>query len=51
VLSPRAEPWHLRPAPTLGRDSRRLLREMLGLGDAELEALEADAIIGTAPVS
>ncbi len=50
-FAPRDEPWHLHPAPTLGRDSRHLLRSMLGLTDAELDALEADAVIGTAPVA
>ncbi len=51
VLTPRPAPWHLAPAPTLGRDTRQLLHAVLGLGDAELDALEAGAITGTAPVA
>ncbi|MDQ8731051.1 CoA transferase [Bradyrhizobium sp. LHD-71] len=34
-------------APTLGRDNHEVLREVLGLTDAELKALEASDVIGT----
>jgi crotonobetainyl-CoA:carnitine CoA-transferase CaiB-like acyl-CoA transferase len=34
-------------APTLGRDNHEVLREVLGLSDAELKALEERDIIGT----
>ena len=34
-------------APTLGRDNHEVLREVLGLSDAELKALEEREIIGT----
>lgn len=36
-------------APTLGRDNRYALGEMLGMGDAEVGALEEAGAIGTAP--
>jgi crotonobetainyl-CoA:carnitine CoA-transferase CaiB-like acyl-CoA transferase len=42
--------WIRRPPPTLGQDSRTVLREWIGLDDAELDALEAEAVIGTEPV-
>lgn len=38
------------PAPTLGRDTDAVLRELLGLDDAELEALRAAHVIGTEPL-
>jgi crotonobetainyl-CoA:carnitine CoA-transferase CaiB-like acyl-CoA transferase len=41
--------WLRSPAPTLGQHNRELLSGLLGLGDAEIEALEADGIIGTRP--
>lgn len=34
-------------APTLGRDNHAVLREVLGLGEAELKALEEREVIGT----
>lgn len=37
-------------APTLGQSSREVLGRILGVGDAELDRLEADAIIGEAPI-
>lgn len=37
------------PAPMLGQHGRQVLRSLLGLQDEELEALEADGIIGTMP--
>jgi crotonobetainyl-CoA:carnitine CoA-transferase CaiB-like acyl-CoA transferase len=38
-----------RPAPNLGEHNRQVLQGLLGLSDAELEALEAQGVIGTAP--
>ncbi len=35
------------PAPRLGEHTRAVLSERLGLGEAALDALEADAVIGT----
>jgi crotonobetainyl-CoA:carnitine CoA-transferase CaiB-like acyl-CoA transferase len=43
--------WHRRPAPTLGRDNRDVLRSVLGLGDDDLDALERAGVIGTVPPS
>ncbi len=42
--------WLRRPAPTVGQHAREVLSERLGLDAAELDALEADAVIGTRPV-
>ena len=39
-----------RPAPTLGQSSREVLGRILGLSAAELDKLEADAVIGEAPI-
>ncbi len=36
-------------APTLGRDNHEVLRELLHLSDAEIDALEAQGIIGDKP--
>ena len=44
---PYAVEW---PAPTLGQHGRQVLSRLLGLSEAELDALEADHIIGTSPV-
>ncbi len=41
--------WIRSPAPTLGQHNRDVLAGLLGLSDAEIEALEADRIIGTRP--
>ena len=38
-----------RPAPTLGQHNRELLRELLGLRDAEIDGLERRGVIGTKP--
>jgi crotonobetainyl-CoA:carnitine CoA-transferase CaiB-like acyl-CoA transferase len=38
------------PAPTLGQSTRAVLTRLLGLSAAELDRLEADRIIGEAPV-
>ena len=37
------------PAPTLGQHNHDILGELLGLGEAELEELEQQGIIGTKP--
>ncbi|MYA33269.1 MAG: CoA transferase [Gemmatimonadales bacterium] len=36
------------PAPTLGRDTRQILTELLDLPDAEVSRLAEDAVVGTA---
>ncbi len=46
----RRGPYNAEPAPTLGQHNAEVLGGLLGLTDRELEALEADAIIGTSPV-
>lgn len=43
------ERWIRSPAPTLGEHNRTILREMLGMSDAEIAALEAKEVIGTFP--
>jgi len=43
-------PWYGRPSPTLGEHTEEILRELLGLTDAELAQLRADGVIGTRPV-
>jgi crotonobetainyl-CoA:carnitine CoA-transferase CaiB-like acyl-CoA transferase len=42
--------WSHTPAPTLGQDTAAVLRELLGMDDAEIAALRADGIIGERPV-
>ena len=41
--------WITRAAPTLGQDNQEILGGRLGCTDEELQALEADGIIGTRP--
>ena len=41
--------WIRRPAPTLGQHNTEILGGRLGCTDDELQALEADGIIGTRP--
>ena len=38
-----------RPAPTLGQHNREVLTELLGLADAEIDALERRGVIGNKP--
>jgi crotonobetainyl-CoA:carnitine CoA-transferase CaiB-like acyl-CoA transferase len=42
--------WSANPAPTLGEHTESVLRDLLGLSDAEISALRADGIIGNRPV-
>jgi crotonobetainyl-CoA:carnitine CoA-transferase CaiB-like acyl-CoA transferase len=45
------EPYPVRmPAPTLGQSTRAVLTGILGLTDAELDRLEAAAVIGETPI-
>jgi crotonobetainyl-CoA:carnitine CoA-transferase CaiB-like acyl-CoA transferase len=37
------------PAPTLGQHTREVLRGILGLGDAELDTLEHERVLGSEP--
>jgi crotonobetainyl-CoA:carnitine CoA-transferase CaiB-like acyl-CoA transferase len=39
-----------RPAPRLGEHSREVLRELLGISELELDALESERMIGTRPI-
>jgi crotonobetainyl-CoA:carnitine CoA-transferase CaiB-like acyl-CoA transferase len=41
--------WLRTPAPTLGQHNREVLGGILGLSDAEIDALEANGVIGTRP--
>jgi len=41
--------WYRRAAPTLGEHTVEVLRERLGLGEAEIETLRRDRIIGEWP--
>ena len=43
------ERWLRTPAPSLGQHNRGILTGILGLGDAEVDALEAEGVIGTRP--
>jgi crotonobetainyl-CoA:carnitine CoA-transferase CaiB-like acyl-CoA transferase len=45
------EPYPIRhPAPTLGQSTRGVLSRLLGVGEAELDRLEATGVIGEAPI-
>jgi len=46
-----ANPQLRRHAPLFGEHTREVLSELLGMTDAEFDALEAQNIIGTAPVN
>ena len=37
------------PSPTLGQHNRQVYSELLGLSDGDIDALEADGVIGTKP--
>jgi crotonobetainyl-CoA:carnitine CoA-transferase CaiB-like acyl-CoA transferase len=41
--------WLRCAAPTVGQHNREILRDLLGLGDAEVDALESEGVIGTRP--
>jgi crotonobetainyl-CoA:carnitine CoA-transferase CaiB-like acyl-CoA transferase len=42
-----ADRWLHSAAPTLGQHNREILGSVVGLSDAELDALEAEGVIGT----
>jgi crotonobetainyl-CoA:carnitine CoA-transferase CaiB-like acyl-CoA transferase len=44
------ESWIRLPAPTVGQHSREILRDVAGLSDSEIDALEQAGVIGTQPV-
>jgi crotonobetainyl-CoA:carnitine CoA-transferase CaiB-like acyl-CoA transferase len=46
AMAPRTEPFHVRPAPTLGQHNRQILADLVGLDTGELDALERNRIIG-----
>ncbi|HZR83679.1 MAG TPA: CoA transferase [Candidatus Binatia bacterium] len=48
-FSGRSSGWYASPAPTLGQHGRDVLREILGIGEDELDRLEASGIIGDRP--
>jgi crotonobetainyl-CoA:carnitine CoA-transferase CaiB-like acyl-CoA transferase len=41
--------WLRQPAPTIGQHNREILSELLGMTEAEIDALEAAEVIGTLP--
>ncbi len=43
------EHWLRLPAPTMGQHNHEILRELLGMTDAEIAALEDAEVIGTVP--
>jgi crotonobetainyl-CoA:carnitine CoA-transferase CaiB-like acyl-CoA transferase len=45
----RVKQWLRTPAPTLGQHNEQILSTLLGLGPKEIEALEAEGVIGTRP--
>jgi crotonobetainyl-CoA:carnitine CoA-transferase CaiB-like acyl-CoA transferase len=44
------QPWYRSPAPTLGQHNDEVLREELGLDDAEIDGLRARNVIGDRPL-
>jgi crotonobetainyl-CoA:carnitine CoA-transferase CaiB-like acyl-CoA transferase len=44
------QPWYRSAAPTLGQHNHEVLREQLGLDDAEIEGLRARHVIGDRPL-
>ena len=46
-LGPQKKPSRARLAPLLGEHNAFVLKELLGLSDAELSDLERDKVIGT----
>ena len=42
--------WTHSPAPVLGQHNREILSDVVGLSEAEIDALEADEVIGTHPL-
>ena len=49
-LSERDTGWLPSPPPTLGQHNDEVLRQVVGLGEEEIEALRAEEIIGDRPV-
>jgi crotonobetainyl-CoA:carnitine CoA-transferase CaiB-like acyl-CoA transferase len=49
-LSERQTAWLRSPPPTLGQHNEEVLRDVLGLGDDEIETLRSAGIIGDRPV-
>jgi crotonobetainyl-CoA:carnitine CoA-transferase CaiB-like acyl-CoA transferase len=45
------ERWASRPAPLLGQDNARVLREVLGMGNRQIEELTQAGVIGDWPVN
>ena len=41
--------WVRAPAPTLGQHNREILRDLCGLDDSEIDALEAEGVVGQTP--
>jgi len=45
------EKWASRHAPLLGQDNARVLREVLGMGDRQIEELRLAGVIGDWPAN
>ena len=45
----RSSGWIRNPAPRVGEHNREILADVVGLSEAEIDALEADEVIGTLP--
>ncbi len=43
------ERWIRFPAPTMGQHNREILGDLLGLSEAEIDAVEAEGVIGSRP--